>query len=173
MQNVTQRHVAREERYKGKEILSLCRHTILYACKIADSTVAIIGAPGLPKLLIELWCSLSSTLAHEKLKTGNESLSLKIPLLSTLVNSTLSLNNRTGNRLTLCNFDLRSCGLCCRDYWCGSAGLSCDPCFAIRMTWQIIAVVAAMVLMSRITMPAYVSIIHPADPTVLVATLGT
>lgn len=42
-----------------------------------------------------------------------------------------------------------------------------------RETWQIVAVVGALVPMPNITTPAYLSIICKADPTVLVVTLRT
>lgn len=46
-------------------------------------------------------------------------------------------------------------------------------CYIARDSWQIVAVISALLPMSMITTPAYLSVICKADPTVFVFTLRT
>ena len=64
----------------------------------------------------------------------------------------------------------------CQKSWslrCGGGASNRDQWYMTSNSGQILAVIAAIFLMLGITMLAYLSIVYKADPTILVAAVGT
>ena len=81
------------------------------------------------------------------------------------------LHHRILGGLIFADSRQRSCSLWCSDCRYRGVGSCCSK--HSGNCWQISAMIAAAVAMSCVTKPAYLSIVRKADPTVLVATLGT